>query len=107
MPEILPHSFHIKQANCQAAVWQQCHLQHPQPLHLRPWDGSLKTVSLYQFLSLFLQVLMHVLTSSSVLAQSNVQKVVANAQCLVYHAQQDANAITLAIFVTTVKDAIY
>ena len=36
MPEILPLtndalSFHIKQANCQAAVWQLCHLQHPQP----------------------------------------------------------------------------
>ena len=55
-------------------------------LYLRPWDGGLKTVSLYQFLSLLLQVLMHVLTSSSVLAQSNVQELVANAQCLVYHA---------------------
>ena len=44
-------------------------------------------MSLYQFLSLFIQVLMHVLTSSSVLAQSNVQELVANAECLVYHAQ--------------------
>ena len=108
MPEILPLTndvlpFHIKQA----AVWQQCQLQHPQPPPPETWDGGLKTMSLYQFLSLFIQVLMHVLTSSYVLAQSNVQELVANAQCLVYHAQQDANAITLAIFVTTVKDAIY
>ena len=47
---------------------------------------------------------MHVLTSSSVLAQSNVQELVANAQCLVYHAQQHANAMTLAIYVATVED---
>ena len=57
------------------------------PLHLRPWDAGLKTVSLFQFLSLILQVLMHVLTSSSMLAQSNVQELVANADCLDYHAQ--------------------
>ena len=73
-------------------------------LHLRPWDGGLKTVFLYQFLSLFLQVMMPVLTSSSVLAQSNVQELVANADCLDYHAQQHANAMTLAISVTTVEE---
>ena len=47
---------------------------------------------------------MHVLTSSSVLAQSNVQELVANAECLVYHAQQHANAMTLAKFVTAVEE---
>ena len=29
-PRQMMHSFHIKQANCQTTVWQQCHLQHPQ-----------------------------------------------------------------------------
>ena len=47
---------------------------------------------------------MHVLTSSSVLAQSNVQELVANAECLVYHAQPLANAMTLAKFVTAVEE---
>ena len=44
---------------------------------------------------------MHVLTSSSVLAQSDVQGLVSNAECLVYHVQQHANAVTVAIYVTT------
>ena len=47
---------------------------------------------------------MPVLISSSVLAQSNVHELVANAECLVYHAQQHANAVTLAIFVTAVEE---
>ena len=47
---------------------------------------------------------MHVLTSSSMLAPSNVQELVANAECLVYHAQQHANAMTLAISVTTTEE---
>ena len=50
-------------------------------LHLRPWYGYLRTMSLKQFLSPFLRVLMHVLTSSSVLAPSNVQELVVNAEC--------------------------
>ena len=91
MPEILPPtndalSFHIKQANCQAAVWQQCHLQHPQPLLPETMGWRLEDSVFVSVLKLFLQVLMHVLTSSPVLAQSNVQKIVANAQYLVYHA---------------------
>ena len=73
-------------------------------LHLRPWYGYLRTMSLKQFLSPFLRVLMRVLTSSSVLAQSNVQELVANAECLVYHAQPLANAMTLAKFVTAVEE---
>ena len=47
---------------------------------------------------------MHVLTSSSVLAQSTVQELVANAECLVHHAQQHANAVTLAISITMVQE---
>ena len=47
---------------------------------------------------------MHVLTPFSMLAQRNVQEVVANAECLVYHAQKHANAMTLAISVTTVEE---
>ena len=47
---------------------------------------------------------MHVLTSSSVLALSNVQGLVANAECLVYHAQQHANAMTVAIYATTAEE---
>ena len=61
-------------------------------------------MSLYMFLNLFLQVLMLVLTSSSVLAPSNAEELVANAECFVYHAQQHANALTLAIHVTMVEE---
>ena len=60
-------------------------------------------MSLYQ-LSFFHQVPKHVLTSSSVSAQTNVQELVANAECLVDHAQQHANAMTLAISVTTFEE---
>ena len=68
------------------------------PFHLIPWDGGLKTVSLYQFLSLFLQVPMHVLTSTSVFAQRNVHGLVPNADCFVYHAQKHAeNVVILTI----------
>ena len=74
------------------------------PIHLGPWDGGLKTMSLYLFLSLFLQVMIHVQTSSSVLAQSNIEELVANAECLIYHAQQRANVMTLAISVTMVEE---
>ena len=42
------------------------------PLHPPTWDGGLRTVCWYQFLSRFLQFLMHVLTSSSAFAQSKV-----------------------------------
>ena len=74
------------------------------PRHLRSWDGGLKTVSLYQPLSLFLQVLMHVLTSSSVLAPSNVHKLVQmqNVSSTMHSNMQ--NAMTLAISVTTVEE---
>ena len=87
MPEILPPtndalSFPVKRANCQAAVWQQCHLQHPQSPPPETMGQCLCISS-----GLFLQVLMHVLTSSSMLAQNNVQELVSNAECLVYHAQ--------------------
>ena len=61
-------------------------------------------MSLYWFLSLFLQALIHVLTSSSVLAQGNIEELVANAECLIYRAQQWANVMTLAISVTTVEE---
>ena len=73
------------------------------PHHLRPWDGGLKTVSLYQFLSPFIQVLMHVLTSSSVLAPSNVYKLIQmqNVSSTMHSNMQ--NAMTLAISVTTVE----
>ena len=47
---------------------------------------------------------MHVLTSSSMLAQSNIEELVANAECLIYHAQQRANVMTLAISVTMVEE---
>ena len=47
---------------------------------------------------------MHELTSSSVLAQNNVQELVANAECLFYLAQQHTKAMALAISVTTVEE---
>ena len=50
-------------------------------LHLRPWDGGLKTVSVLKSLPSGL----------------DVQELVANAECFLYHAQQQANAMTLAI----------
>ena len=62
-------------------------------LHLRPWYGYLRTMSLKQSLSPFLRVL----TSSSVLAPSDVQDI---CKCRM----QKANATTLAISVTTVEE---
>ena len=62
-------------------------------------------MSLYQFLSLFLQVLMHVPSDLIFCARTKQsQELSANAECLVYRAQQHANAMTLAISVTTVEE---
>ena len=57
-----------------------------------------------QFSSLSLQFLMHVLTSSSVFASSEVQEFVANVGCLAHHAQQYAIALTLTVSVRTVQE---
>ena len=58
-------------------------------LQLRSCDGGLRTLCRYQFLSLSLQFLMHVLLSSSVVAPNNVHMFVANTKWFTYHAQPE------------------
>ena len=50
------------------------------------------------------EFLMPLLTSSSVFAPSKAQEFVANVECLAHHTQQHANAMTLAVSVTTVEE---
>ena len=88
MPEILPLTndvlpFHIKQA----AVWQQCHLQHPQLPLPETMGWRLED-------SVFVSVLKSLHSCPDACADlifhaciHNVQELVANAECLVYHAQ--------------------
>ena len=95
MPEILPPtndalSFHIKQANCQASVWQQCHLQHQQPPPPETMGWRLED-------SVFVSALKSIPSGPDARADlifractKQCTQISANAECLVYHAQQHA-----------------
>lgn len=70
---------------------------------MNTWGGGLKTMSECPFLSFFLQLLMHVLTSSSVDVKINVQVVKANADWHIFHAQQHPSATILMMSTATLK----